>query len=359
MQKIALTCDVCGAPLTMQSGGDTAVCEYCGMKYALARLREKARSIRGTVTVDGVVKTTSADFEIHAGILTKYHGADTRIVIPNGVKAIADGCFRGQERYITSVILPEGLQTISSGTFRDFQITEIHLPDSLTQLASGAFFQCHRLRKINIPTGIKQIENGVFQNCTALEQVALSRGLKVIGVNAFNNCKALRAVSLPDSISRIEEHAFGGCSSLEQINIPDSVTELGEGAFSNCPKLKNVIMSESAFRRLCPKEIHEYKPSHFDIASRSVVYGHSVYYWFWSAFSHSVSYPASAVLPYGIPFSKEVSPWVRDVGMQKYTLIQEKGRENLRKCKRCQYCGGTFRGIFSKTCSQCGKLKDY
>ena len=186
MQKIALTCDVCGAPLTMQSGGDTAVCEYCGMKYALARLREKVQSIRGTVTVDGVVKTTSADFEIHAGVLTKYHGADTRIVIPNGVKAIAEGCFRGQERYITSVTLPEGLQTIYNGTFRNFRITEIRLPDSLIQLAPEAFSQCHQLRKINIP-----------------------KNLKVIGIGAFSFCTTLQRVYLPDCVCQVKSAELG------------------------------------------------------------------------------------------------------------------------------------------------------
>ena len=45
--------------------------------------------------------------------------------------------------------------------------------------------------------------------------------------------------------------------------------------------------------------------------------------------------------------------------------------EKLEKCRlwiakierrangRCRYCGGSFKGLFVKTCSDCGKPKDY
>ena len=37
----------------------------------------------------------------------------------------------------------------------------------------------------------------------------------------------------------------------------------------------------------------------------------------------------------------------------------ERMKESYRKEKRCQYCGGKFKGIFKKRCSVCGKPKDY
>ena len=85
MDKIILKCDVCGSPLTMQSGGQSAACEYCGMQYAIPRLREKIQEIRGTVSVEGVVKTASADFDIQAGVLLHYRGKDTTIAVPDSV----------------------------------------------------------------------------------------------------------------------------------------------------------------------------------------------------------------------------------------------------------------------------------
>ncbi len=52
---------------------------------------------------------------------------------------------------------------------------------------------------------------------------------------------------------------------------------------------------------------------------------------------------------------------------QKQIEIEEKKRQaeifeemkNFRSMGVCQYCGGKFKGIFTKTCSNCGKKKDY
>ena len=157
MEKIALRCDVCDGPLTMQSGGQMAVCDYCGTRYALERLREKVQEIRGKVTVEGVVKTASADFEIRAGVLVKYHGQDTEIVIPQGVvKEIGPDCFKDC-KYITSVVLPDGLQKISGGAFY-----------------GGAFSGCQSLKKINIPDSVTSIGDYAFYLCTNLKNVIIS-----------------------------------------------------------------------------------------------------------------------------------------------------------------------------------------
>ena len=37
----------------------------------------------------------------------------------------------------------------------------------------------------------------------------------------------------------------------------------------------------------------------------------------------------------------------------------KKQQETYRNTGVCQYCGGSFKGIFSKVCTQCGKKKDY
>ena len=37
----------------------------------------------------------------------------------------------------------------------------------------------------------------------------------------------------------------------------------------------------------------------------------------------------------------------------------EKHMEQYRNAGVCQYCGGSFKGFFTKTCTKCGKKKDY
>lgn len=55
----ALICDLCNGPLTIEAGGEFAVCEYCGVKYSMERLREKVQAVTGTVEV----VTGSAELE--------------------------------------------------------------------------------------------------------------------------------------------------------------------------------------------------------------------------------------------------------------------------------------------------------
>ncbi|GHV40325.1 hypothetical protein AGMMS49546_14010 [Spirochaetia bacterium] len=50
----ALTCDICGGSLSMDSSGDFAVCDSCGMKHTKERMQTKALEITGTVKVSNL-----------------------------------------------------------------------------------------------------------------------------------------------------------------------------------------------------------------------------------------------------------------------------------------------------------------
>lgn len=41
-----LQCNLCGGPLTVQAGGQRAVCGNCGLEYPMERLRELQGSTR-------------------------------------------------------------------------------------------------------------------------------------------------------------------------------------------------------------------------------------------------------------------------------------------------------------------------
>ena len=50
----AISCDICGGNLSMDSSGDFAVCESCGLKHTKDRLKTKALEITGTVAVSNL-----------------------------------------------------------------------------------------------------------------------------------------------------------------------------------------------------------------------------------------------------------------------------------------------------------------
>lgn len=123
-----LCCDICGGILTMQPGSRTVICDSCGMQYGVERLREKVQEIKGAVSVEGTVRTQDADFIIRGGILERYNGNGTDVVIPNSVIEIDNNAF----------ILCEFLE-------------KVKFSDALERIGHSAFYGCRLLKKLHCP----------------------------------------------------------------------------------------------------------------------------------------------------------------------------------------------------------------
>ena len=59
----ALKCDFCGGGLIIDDSREFAKCEFCGTKYMASTLRAKIQEIKGTVRVEGAVETTTGNAE--------------------------------------------------------------------------------------------------------------------------------------------------------------------------------------------------------------------------------------------------------------------------------------------------------
>lgn len=184
-----LICEMCGSTDLIKKDG-VFVCQTCGCKYSVEEARKMM--IEGTVSIDGVVKTKSDDFEVRAGELIAYHGEATDVVIPDGIKIIGKECFRGMQG-IESVIIPEGVYKIDI----------------------GAFYQCSRLKKVTLPKSIVEIESGAFSLCAALAEIELPYGVNFLGHN--------RLKGYSGHIEIRHYGCFWGCSSLRSINLPASL----------------------------------------------------------------------------------------------------------------------------------------
>ena len=297
-----LICEMCGsADLIKQDG--VFVCQACGCKYSVEEARKMM--IEGTVSIDGVVKTRNDDFEVRAGELIAYHGAETDVVIPDGIKIIGRECFAGMQG-IESIVIPEGVYKIEIGAFYQCsRLKNVVLPKSLIEIENGAFSDCIALAKIELPYGIKTLGHiffrehnvrvysvegcGCFQNCTSLKSIALPDSLQKIGDGCFCGCTSLKTINLsyiqilgreclkgctslksinlpsslqvigdrcfedftwlesidlPDSIQKFGDECFKGCTSLKSINLPASIQTFGDGCFSECTSLESVNVAD-------------------------------------------------------------------------------------------------------------------
>ena len=92
----------------------------------------------------------------------------------------------------------------------------IILPDSLTEIGSGAFSECNNLTNIAFPKNLKYIGDQVFSYCSNLPYIYLPDGLEKIGFRTFENCSRLKYIFIPASVSDID---FGLFSNTLHVNI--------------------------------------------------------------------------------------------------------------------------------------------
>ena len=346
-------------------GGGKAVCTSCGMKYSTESLREKFNGLKvsvtgsredveqwkqlvkiyvnqqdysaAEVTIKKILEAVPSDeyannmysllqewkyLEIVNGTLIKYSGRSKKIVLPEGITDIGNLAFEGsycQEVVLPKTILsigpqafmysalqtlsiPEGLTHIGMRAFYGSSLSDISIPNSIEEIGAGAFAGCSSLHCFEWPSSITVIPYGTF-NQSGLYSIKLPNTVEEIGGDAFRECISLKQVILPKCLKVIEGCAFFGCRALTEIDIPLSCTEIGPNAFKYCDHLYKV--------------------------SQNVV-----------------------IKTTGDELSFAETP----------IIVEARRRETQnewRNKNKCQYCGGTFKGLFRETCTRCGKQKDY
>ena len=91
-----------------------------------------------------------------------------------------------------------------------------------------------------IPDCVSEIDKGAFYDCDSLLTVVIPDSVTTIGSEAFYNCISLTSITIPDSVTYIGNNAFKWCYSLTSVTLPSSVEYIGEGAFLGCNSLDRV-----------------------------------------------------------------------------------------------------------------------
>ena len=97
------------------------------------------------------------------------------------------------------------------------EITELTIPNSVTNINNYAFIRCSGLTSVAIPNSVTTIGKMAFSECSCLTSVAIGNSVTTIGERAFMWCRGLTGLTIPNSVTSIGERAFYGCSSLTDI----------------------------------------------------------------------------------------------------------------------------------------------
>lgn len=194
------------------------------------------------------------EFEIENGVLKKYNGNGSRVVIPFGVKEIGEKAFY-RCTSITSVIIPNGVESIGMMAFACDQ-------DFNTKYSNSSFYKYSNLTTIVISPSVKFIDAGAFAYCYKLKYVCISdlaawcnirfRNIARIGAtnpiehtgSLYLNNRLITDLKIPEGVSEIKDHAFYGGTSIQSVSLPKSLRRIGNSAF-NCTSIRSISIPES------------------------------------------------------------------------------------------------------------------
>jgi len=178
--------------------------------------------------------------------LVAYPGEKTgAFTIPDSVTSIGGGAFYDCVR-LTSVTIPDSVTSIGEMAFKDCKsLTSVTIPDSVTSIGNYAFGHCTNLTNVNIPGSVTRIGGGAFYGCNSLTSITIPDNVTRIEDGAFDSCKSLTQIIIPHAVTEIGNNAFTHCTSLISVTIPDGVTTIGTYAFFGCTSLTSINIPNS------------------------------------------------------------------------------------------------------------------
>ena len=177
--------------------------------------------------------------------------------IPNSVTTIEEYAF-AECSNLSSVTIPNSVTSVENSAFRRCEgLASVHISDieawckiTFGDFDSNPLYYAHHLCKdgkeitnLEIPEGITDIKQYAFRGCSGLTSVTIPEGVTNIGIDAFYECTGLTSVTIPESVTNIEEWAFWGCDNLTSVTVLNKepiAFPAGLRVFSNNDAVLNV-----------------------------------------------------------------------------------------------------------------------
>lgn len=148
-------------------------------------------------------------------------------------------------------IIPDYVEIITASAFQYCKISEVTIPNSVTQIGQMAFFNCNSLESIHIPASVNELAGDALSACMELSTITVdtnnpnytaednvlfdknktilylyptTKGGEYIIPNtvtelgeAFHSNKYTTSVTIPKSVTKMTYYSFGDCYSLKKL----------------------------------------------------------------------------------------------------------------------------------------------
>lgn len=250
-----------------------------------ATVTTPAGEVKVASTVVDVRPSSTDDYVIQDGVLTKYTGEAADIAIPDGVTVIGEKAF--DKTYVEHVWVPASVQVLGSEAFassrlrtitfqdddqhpsqlkriedRAFALTGVEalvLPRSVEQLAQDAFEWMGLLKSLHVGPKVEMgsLSGGpiAFSCLSHVEVDADNPNYETVdGVLYTKDHKHLvlfprrmdigSSYAVLEGTQEIDDFAFAE-TNLSSITLPSTLLSIGDRAFEGCAKLNTIVIPDS------------------------------------------------------------------------------------------------------------------
>lgn len=163
----------------------------------------------------------------------------TEIVIPDSVKAIGNGVFKGC-KMLKDITLSKNIETLGIGVFADTAWYDAQ-PDGIVVIGDVLYDYKGDIEggTLVVPNGIRIIASGALELRDDLKRVIFSESVTTISNRAFS-FSGFCEIIFPSGLKVIEKAAFSACSNLKWVVLPKSLESIDEKSFYKSNALTSV-----------------------------------------------------------------------------------------------------------------------
>ena len=178
----------------------------------------------------------NGSFSLYGGLYRECYSLK-QLIFPTGTNWTFPEYSLYQCYSLSSVHFPEGAKKLGNNVFASSNVTEVVIPNTVTEISSNVFYECKMLKKVRLGDSIQIIPYNAFYRCSLLQNITLPDSVTTLGENAFYEA-GLTTLTMPGSVTTISKGCFTQCAQLLFVSISPNVTAIPEQTFYGCRAAK-------------------------------------------------------------------------------------------------------------------------